>query len=383
MKVGLVAPCIGVGGGDALMLGLINHCHNIKFTGIYVRNPIEYKHYDWAKRACGGLLPPIHNKLTNKEQMLSGVQYHENESDGIRAAIDDCDIVMTWCLHSMDRNVPLTVNVPVIEYIQNSDSYAEGVINSNRGIADFYAACSETAARVAPDGRRVKVIYNGIDANRVVPRFGRLKQRKMWRLEDRKILLYMGRFVKEKHPEMALTCLQHLSNDWVTVFVGSGYQDKEMYRLAQILCPERVFYIDPKYHVGDFLAAADCFILPSDFEGHSLALCEAWLAGVPTVYTDFDAINELEELFGPLGTKIPRVSSPKEVAEAVLVASAESKESLAYVANAKNVVWNNFTIPKIAVQWEEYFEEMIHQWNLKQMYGTMHLTSFAKPYNEV
>jgi hypothetical protein len=383
MKVGLIAPCIGVGGGDALMLGLVNHCHNVTFTGIYVRNLIEYKHYDWARRACGGMLPPLHNKFWKDDQLLQGIQYHESESDGIRSAIRDADVVMTWCMHSMDKSFPLMCDIPIIEYIQNSDQYAKDVVSTNKGVPHFYGACSETAAQLIPEGHKRHVIYNGIDTNRVVPRLGRDRQRELWTLKNKKILLYMGRFVKEKHPEMAVTCLQHLPEDWVTVFVGRGYQEQEVYKLAQQLCPERVFFIDPVYHVGDILAASDAFILPSDFEGHSLALCEAWLSGIPTVYTDFEAINELEHCFGPLGTKIPRVSSPQTVAEAILKATSNDDETLAHIANAKNVVWNNFTLPRIAHQWEEFFEYVIHNWRLQKLYGTIHKTGIRKPFTEV
>ncbi len=381
MRVGLIAPCIGVGGGDALMLGLVNHCHNVEFTGIYTRNLIEYKNYSWAKKACK--LPPIHNKLTNTEQQIDGINYHEHESNGIRAAIKDAEVVMTWCLHSMDRNVPVTVDVPVIEYIQNSDKYAADVVKSNIGIPHYYSACSETAAQVAPKDCRVRIIYNGIDANRTVPRLGRDMQRSLWKLGDRKILLFMGRFVKEKHPEMAITCLQHLPEEWVTVFVGNGYQNKEIHNLAQMIAPDRVFFVESKYHVGDALAAADTFILPSDFEGHSLALNEAWLAGVPTVYTDFETMYELERKFGSLGVMIPKVSSPETVADAIVKASSGSSETLAYVANARNVVWNNFTLPRVSFQWEQYFEEVIHAWRHKKLYGSIRTVSHRQEYSEV
>jgi glycosyltransferase involved in cell wall biosynthesis len=364
MRVGLVAPCIGVGGGDALMLGLVNHCHDIEFTGVYVRNLITRKNYDWAKRACGHKLPPIHNRIGN-------------------AAIRGADIVMSWCLHSMDRNVPVVTDVPVIEHIQNSDNYAGDVVQSNKGISHFYSACSRTAAAVAPDGREITVIYNGIEPGRVAPRLGRERQRKLWNLNDKKILLYMGRFVKEKHPEMAVTCLPQLPEEWVTVFVGGGYQDTELYQLAQMIAPDRVFFVDSKYHVGDVLAAADVFVLPSDFEGHSLALCEAWLAGTPTVYTDFDAVLELEDEFGILGTRIPKVSPPQDVADAVMKAASHDSETLTAIVNARNMVWENFTLPRIAFHWEEYFRKCLNAWTREKLYGTIHCTMPRRAFNEV
>ncbi len=184
----------------------------------------------------------------------------------------------------------------------------------------------------------------------------------------------MGRFVKEKHPEAAVHALTHLPDDWVTVFVGTGYQDQEIYRLAQATHPDRVFFIDPTYQVGDILAAADVFILPSDFEGHSLALCEAWLSGVPTVYTNFLAAEEMEMLHGSLGTKIPRLSTPKIYAEAIMEAGSESDTVNAKVGLARHTVWNNYTLPTIAAQWEEYFDRCLFDWRRKRRQGCIHIT---------
>lgn len=381
-RIGIIAPCIGVGGGDALMLGLIKYAHNLEFTGLAIYNPIEQKHYEWAANCCGVDLPPIHTLDSNKELHVPEVNYHEVHSHVGIEALKGCDIILTWCVHTLNRNIVSMYNVPIIEYAQNSDDYAKKVITSNLGIPHYYAACSKAASNVLPDTHEKTVIYNGIDPGRVAPRIGRDRQRAAWGLQDRRVLLYMGRFVEEKHPEKVLAALLHLPDDWVAVFVGRGYQESELYKQAQIMCPDRTFFVDPQYHVGDFLAAADVFILPSDFEGHSLALCEAWLAGTPTVFTDFAAMAELEERFGALGTMVSRRSGPDIIASAVMSAASGVNEISALTANARSVVWENFTLTTISAQWEEYIDWCLFDWRKKRRTSTINGVKPKEPIKE-
>ncbi len=79
------------------------------------------------------------------------------------------------------------INIPIINYAQNSDEYAGACIVSNIGKCQYYAACSESAARVLPRGIQRKIIYNGIDPSRVAPGIGREKLRAQWELEDKKM----------------------------------------------------------------------------------------------------------------------------------------------------------------------------------------------------
>lgn len=374
-RVSMIGPCMGVGGGDALMLGLVKHCTNIEVTGIYTSNHLEYRHMDWARKACA--LPPIHAYQYNVEQMVDGVYYHEKHSYAIHEAVKDSDIIFLWCVPQLDQNYSVLSDIPVINYAQNCDKHAKWCIDTTR--ADYFAACSVTAAKVLPDVYGKTVIYNGIDPSRVAPAKGRKRQRELWGLQDKKILLFMGRMVDEKHPELPLLALDHLDDQWVAVFVGNGYKDTQLYQLAQTLYPDRVFFVEPQYQVGDILAAADVFILPSDFEGHSLALCEAWLAGVPTVYTDFAAAVEMEDVHGSLGTMIARGSTPRQVADAVVVASSESDGVLAKVGLARETVWSNYTLPTIASYWEEYFDRCLFDWRRKKRNGRIHQTKVRNP----
>ena len=138
----------------------------------------------------------------------------------------------------------------------------------------------------------------------------------------------------------------------------------QLHDMASSMCPGRIAFVKPEYFVGDFLAAADCFLLPSDFEGHPLALMEAMIAGVPCVYTDFGVMQELHKMYGPMGQMVPRGCSNDVLAEAIT--KIESDEAMAYRNNARLAVWDNFNISRITTQWEEYITDCLFDYHRKQ-----------------
>lgn len=365
-RVGLLAPCIGVGGADALMLGLVKYAHNLKFTGCAVTNPVLPEQMLWMQSMCGNMLK-VHNPVDAKGQVRKapGVKYHEHVDQAVFHACKDADIILSWCIPNL-KDCIFNLDIPVIDYAQNSDEFAKFVVRSNKSVY-YKAACSQAAARVFGPEQDVHILYNGIDPGRVTPRMGREDQRKAWGIpEDKKILLFMGRLVKEKHPSAVIQALTKLPEDWIGVIVGKGPQQEALYEEAQKYTPNRVFVVKPRYHVGDILAAADCFILPSDFEGHPLALMEAMLAGLPTVFTDFECMQELKQQFGPMGIMIPKCASADELAAAVLDAVTQDSKHFMYTNNARMTVWHNFTLPTIANQWEAFIDGCLFDWRRRQ-----------------
>jgi len=364
MRVGLISPCVGIGGADALMLGLIKYAHNLTFTGVAVRDPISLRSLQWTRRMTN---IPLH-QAKNNYSLLDGINYHNSYQEAIEVVCEKADIIFSWGVFNLSE-LTKNLDLPIIDYVQNTDEYAKEIVKSNLNITYYHAACSIAASKVIPEELKRNVIYNGIDPGRVTPRIGRNNQRKVWGLSNRKILLYMGRFVDEKHPSSVLAALSYLGPEWVGVFVGMGPQETFLQQQAQIFTPDRTYFVDPQFHVGDILAASDVFILPSDFEGHSLALTEAWLAGIPTVFTDFEVMIELQEQFGMLGVMVPRLSDGLTLSKAILKADSQNDEIFAIVGNAKTVVWEHFTLPAICAQWESFINVCLFDWNNRKIKG--------------
>lgn len=379
IKAAFISPCLGIGGADGLMTSLIKHAFNIQWTGAAVTSRMTKEMVGWASN-CWDNNVPIHT--IQSDLMYNGFNYHHNAGDAIFAACREAQIIVSWGYLNLPHELR-TLDIPVIEYAQNCDEFAKKIVDSNN--PDYRAACSQTAAKVfsTVNGiteKDIAVIYNGIDPSRVTPRKGRELQRKVWGIpEDKKVVLFMGRLVEEKHPEDLVRAICELSDDYIGIFCGFGKQQPEIYNLIQRFCANRIAFVPMQYHVGDVLAAADCFLLPSDFEGHPLALMEAMLAGVPCVYTDFDVMHELHSMFGPMGQMVKRGCKSEELAIAILAACEYSDQTFTLVNNARAVVWEHFTISRIAHLWEEYIEACIFDWWRKRRLTTIHPVSEPKP----
>jgi glycosyltransferase involved in cell wall biosynthesis len=378
-RVAFICPCIGAGGADALMLGLVRYAFNIQFTGICVTRDVQPYQLEWARNLSGNQVK-FHVAEDKNPLKVKGLTYHETLQEATYAACKDADVIVTWSTNELKYALDPNLKQPIVEYAQNSDEFAREVVTLNKHLAHYKAACSKMAAGVYELGDEVKILYNGIDPGRVCPRKGRETQRKVWGIEpDKKVLLFSGRMVKEKRPEAVIQAICNLPADWIGIIAGKGELINELRRMCSNFCPGRIAFVDSQYHVGDLLAAADVFILPTDFEGHPLSVLEAWLAGLPTVVTDLPCIQEMEEEFGPLTTKVPVAPKTNEIVEAVLKAGAEEAEIFNMSNIARSVVWQNFTLPVIANQWEGYLDGVVFDHRRRRRLTEIHPAMESEP----
>ncbi len=376
-RVGLIAPCVGVGGADALMLGLVQHAFNIEFTGLAVTRDVQPFQYEWMKKMVGNKLP-LHVSKEFYSGLTNEITRHKSVGDCIYHACKNADVIMTWSVHELMDNWP-NLDIPVITYSQNMDDYSKEVAIKNMPIAHYFAACSKMSADVYPEEVRkdVYIMYNAIDPARVAPRKGRETQRKVWMIkEENKVLLFMGRLVKEKRPQSLIQAICNLPEEWVGVYCGLGDEIDNLREQAENFCPGRIAFVEPQYHIGDILASADVFILPSDFEGMPLSVLEAWLAGVPTVVSDLPVYDELEQMHGPLTTKIPIVPTTEDIVQGILRAS--SDEVVGQTANARHTVWNNYTLPTLAYQWETLFDNVVFDYRQRKRMTQIHPATHSR-----
>lgn len=345
------------------MMGLIRHAINTHHTGIAIADATTVQQADWVLNYLGQTTE-IH-QIKHNTPHFPGWQYHDSFDHTVYHATKDCDIIVTW--GAKLKHVLWAIDKPVVEIAQNEDQFAAEIVRENEKYVHFRVAVSQGSARIFEPKQVDRVIPNAIDPTRCCPRYGRETCRKMWGLENRKVILFLGRFVKEKNPGMLLSALAHLPEEWCVLFAGRGYDHEALVREAQRhVGGGRVYFAQPQFHVGDILAASDVYVLPSDFEGLPLALLEAWMAGVPTVCTNFSVMGELYEAFGELCTIVPRQCRSTELAQAIADTTIENPTTLERCARAQNVVWNNFTLPTVVAQWEEVLFEFYHQWFAKR-----------------
>jgi len=128
---------------------------------------------------------------------------------------------------------------------------------------------------------RVDLWQRGVRPDRFGPRFRSEELRRSIGAEDRPVLLYVGRLVREKDLAdlvRAVEVLRGRGMRFKTVLVGDGPMGPEL----RARLPEAVF---TGYRVGEDLArwyaSADLFVFPSTTETFGNVILEAFASGLP------------------------------------------------------------------------------------------------------
>ena len=129
-------------------------------------------------------------------------------------------------------------------------------------------------------GREATFIPNGISPKELRPA-NQIKDR--WGLEDDSYVLYLGRLVPEKRPELLIEAFRNLDTNKRLVIAGGG-SDTSVYEdalRAQASGDDRILFTG--FVTGEPLAElysnAYAYVLPSDVEGMPMSLLEAMAYG--------------------------------------------------------------------------------------------------------
>ncbi|MFZ2803637.1 MAG: glycosyltransferase [Patescibacteria group bacterium] len=167
-----------------------------------------------------------------------------------------------------------------------------------------YIAVSPEVKRYMADVERipaekVRVIPNGIDMARVIPR-------PPGPFHDIPKLLIVGRLASQKGQDVLFKALALVKRPWSLDVVGTGEREPELKALAERLeIASRIRWLGFRSDVPQMLSESDIFCFPSRWEGLGLAFLEAAAAGVPVVASDLPVFHEMldasQAAYAPVG----------------------------------------------------------------------------------
>jgi len=148
--------------------------------------------------------------------------------------------------------------------------------------------------------KEIEVIPTGIDIDRFARGDGK-KARDEMGLENEKIILHVGRVVKEKNLDLMVDAAPLLLKkvpDAVFVIVGNGpYKDALKQKVRQANLENSFIFTgfveDEK--LPDYYHAADIFAFPSKYETQGIVAIEAMAAGLPVVAARVRSLPEIVE----------------------------------------------------------------------------------------
>lgn len=191
-------------------------------------------------------------------------------------------------------------------------------------------ALGDKVVALGVDRARVRVVYNGIDAQLFRPRDRAEARRRLGLPPDKKIVLYVGRLEKEKGVVDLLDAWHgpfKLRSDMELILVGDGTARAEAERRAA--APGggiRLVGARPLAEIPDWLAACDVLTLPSWNEGTPNVVLEALASGRRVVASRVGGIPDLLDPDGTgdvtLGRLVP-ARAPDALAAALVQAAEE------------------------------------------------------------
>jgi 1,2-diacylglycerol 3-alpha-glucosyltransferase len=174
------------------------------------------------------------------------------------------------------------------------------------------------------------VVPTGIDINKFnkFRKTGTKRVRAKYGLENKQVILHVGRIVKEKNLGLILAAAPYIldQTDTVFVLVGDGPVKKDLEERVKALGFDNRFIFTgfvSEEELNDFYHSADILLFPSTFETQGLVVLEAMASGLPCAVANAapfkDFINDGENafLFSP--------TDPVDCARVVIQALEEGK----------------------------------------------------------
>ncbi|MFB3880822.1 MAG: glycosyltransferase family 4 protein [Armatimonadota bacterium] len=156
----------------------------------------------------------------------------------------------------------------------------------------------QTALQVPTD--KVRVIPNGVEPRRLQSSGAPKKLaafRRRWARDDERIVLFVGRLVREKGVEVLIDSMPEVLSahpDARLVVAGGGPRDHLVGRAARHGLSHKVTFAGyVSDELADLYAVADVAVFPSLYEPFGIVALEAMAAGVPVITSDIGGFREV------------------------------------------------------------------------------------------
>lgn len=227
----------------------------------FIKRLLKINHYNFVhvhkNSAANIILPMMVKKYTNSKLIVHS--HNTNPSSGSKLAI---------ALHKLNRNKLIK-------------------------LSDYRLACADTAAEwlYGKDykDKQVKIIKNGIIAKDYIYNS---KVRKTIRrhlgLEDKFVIGHVGAFREQKNHQFLLNVFSKLNiPNAELVLVGDGPLKANIEdQVKELNLEDKVKFLGSRNDVNRILQAFDVFVMPSLWEGLSIAIIEAQASGLTVLVSN-------------------------------------------------------------------------------------------------
>ena len=199
---------------------------------------------------------------------------------------------MKLWLRSFFKNTPYIIWSGAIQRKNRPDSYLrilqrKVLIKRAAGYIAYGKKAKEYLIYLGADQNKIEIGINTVDT-----KFFMLESEKLRKLkhnDNNKHLLYIGHLTKGKRIDQLFEVIKILSkfrNDFFLELVGDGDEMENLKKLSNNLNISDIVKFEgfrQKQDIPQYLARADCFLFPSEYDVWGLVLIESMAAGLPCI----------------------------------------------------------------------------------------------------
>lgn len=287
--------------------------------------------------------------------------------------VEKVDILVSFMFHAtlLSRIISRFIHIPIlISSIRSTNmgsKLREKIFKwtsfiDNKVITNSNFAANEIIKKGILKKEKLKVIYNGINADEFVPsKKVKDNMRKAYKINDQFVWLAVGRMHKAKNYDLLIKSFKKVSDnkDSILLIVGDGRGNESKYRelICKLELENKVFLVGNKTNINDFMNMSDAFVLSSKWEGMPNALIEANSCSLPSVATNVGGVSEIliDKKTGFI-VKNHDVDSLSHGMISLMNLSESERENIGIRAR-ENII-ENFSIQRVVKNWEKlYLEE--------------------------
>lgn len=296
-----IVTTMNMGGLESLIISLFKELH-LTYEFVFIVQKRGYHHFFDDIERLGGRIYPVYRETiidyitylirlnrTLKRINANVIHSHIDTLSSIPLMIAKRNNYKIRIAHSHNSNQELNLYYPLKVLFKS--------------IIKFYAteliACSREAGNWMFGKSNYHYIPNAIDT--VNFRFDikkRLQIRKQLNLEKNFVIGHVGRFNHQKNHIFLIEIFKEISiknTNAKLILIGEGpLKDYIIAKIRDLSLSDRVIVLSPVGNVNYYYSAFDYFIFPSLYEGMSLALIEAQVAGLKCLVSDnitLDCLN--------------------------------------------------------------------------------------------
>jgi len=232
-----------------------------------------------------------------------------------------------------------------------------------RVIAISKAVKEDLVDRFGLKSEIVKVIYNGIDLDKFIPKKieERKELRKKFGLENGPVIGIISRIAKIKGHEYLIKAmkiiLERYSNAKLLILGEGKGKDYLKKMVKDLRMGENVIFSSLNLDTLSLFSLMDVFVLPSLEEGLGMVILEAMASNVPVVATEVGGIPEIIRN-GENGLLVPPQDYLK-LGEAICKILENSELRDKFIYNGRKTVEENFNLKNMVKETEKVYEEII------------------------